>query len=330
MRIIQYLGIEGTKRVGIVRDAMTIEALTGAQSVRSLALEAIRNERSLSQVISEHASEREVDYAALIEERRLLPPVDHDDPAHMLISGTGLTHLGSADARDQMHKVTQAEGALLTDSMRMFQMGLQGGKPEPGTMGVQPEWFYKGDGSIVTPPYRPILSPAFALDGGEEPEIAGLYVIGMDGVPYRLGFALGNEFSDHVMEKQNYLYLAHSKLRPCAFGPELRIGKLPEHVRGMSRILRNDTVIWEQPFLSGERNMSHTIANLEAHHFKYRQFRRPGDVHVHFFGTATLSFTEGIALAPGDEMEISAEGFGRPLRNALAVSQQKSRTVVAL
>lgn len=330
MRIIQYLGVDGARRVGIVRDATTIEALTGAQSVRSLALEAIRDERSLSQVISEHASDRLVDYEALIEERRLLPPVDHDDPAHMLISGTGLTHLGSADARDQMHKVAQAQDAPLTDSMRMFQMGLEGGKPEPGTMGVQPEWFYKGDGSIVTPPYRPILSPAFALDGGEEPEIAGLYVIGMDGAPYRVGFALGNEFSDHVMEKQNYLYLAHSKLRPCAFGPELRIGELPEHIRGTSRILRNDTVIWEQPFLSGERNMSHTIANLEAHHFKYRQFRRPGDVHVHFFGTATLSFTEGITLAPGDEMEISAEGFGRPLRNALAVSQPQSRAVVAL
>ena len=176
------------------------------------------------------------------------------------------------------------------------------------------------DGSIVVAPYRPLMSPAFALDGGEEPEIVGLYIVGMDRQVYRLGFALGNEFSDHVMEKQNYLYLAHSKLRPCAFGPELRLGELPEDVRGTSRILRGGDVIWERPFLSGEANMSHTIANLEAHHFKYRQFRRPGDVHVHFFGTATLSFTEGIALAPGDEMEIEAEGFGRPLRNALAIS----------
>jgi hypothetical protein len=181
MRIIQYLGVDGARRVGVVRDATTIDALTGEQSIRSLALEAIRNERSLSQVISERTSERQVDYEMLIEERRLLPPVDHSDPAHMLISGTGLTHLGSADARDQMHKAGQAHDAPLTDSMRMFQMGLENGKPEPGALGAQPEWFYKGDGSIVTPPYRPILSPSFALDGGEEPEIAGLYVIGMDG-----------------------------------------------------------------------------------------------------------------------------------------------------
>lgn len=326
MRIIQFLDLEGTRRVGVVRDADTIEVVTGEQTTRNLALEAIRNDRSLAQVISERTSERRIDYETLIEERRILPPLDHADPAHMLVTGTGLTHLGSADARDQMHKAA----AELTDSMRMFQMGLEAGRPPQGEVGVQPEWFYKGDGSIVTPPYRPLLRPSFALDGGEEPEIAGLYVIGPDGTPYRLGFALGNEFSDHVMEKQNYLYLAHSKLRPCAFGPELRIGELPQDIRGTSRILRDSEAIWERPFLSGEKNMSHTIANLEAHHFKYRQFRRPGDVHVHFFGTATLSFAEGIALVPGDEMEIAAEGFGRPLRNALAISNLQGSDVVGL
>ncbi|MBN1250104.1 MAG: FAH family protein [Anaerolineae bacterium] len=330
MRIIQFLDVEGTRRVGIVRDAETIDVLTGEQTTRDLALEAIRSERSLAQVVSERTSDRHVDYATLVEDRRIVAPVDHMDPAHTFVTGTGLTHLGSADARDRMHKPAVGTGAVLagetalTDSMRMFQMGLEGGKPRAGETGVQPEWFYKGDGSIITPPYRPLLKPAFALDAGEEPEIAGLYVIGPDGTPYRLGFALGNEFSDHVMEKQNYLYLAHSKLRPCAFGPELRIGELPQDVRGTSRILRGGEVLWERPFLSGEKNMSHTIANLEAHHFKYRQFRRSGDVHVHFFGTATLSFADGIALLPGDEMEISAEGFGRPLRNPLAVSNIES------
>ena len=67
--------------------------------------------------------------------------------------------------------------------------------------------------------------------------------------------------------------------------------------------------------------MSHTLANLEQHHFKYAQFRRPGDIHVHFFGTATLSFADGIRLEAGDEVEIEAEGFGRPLRNAYRVAE---------
>jgi len=338
MRIIQFLDLEGTHRVGIVRDAKTVDALAGEQTVYSLALEAIRSTKSLTQVLSEQTAGRHVEYATLVAERRILAPLDHPDPAHTLVSGTGLTHLGSADARDEMHKADTASAAAdapaseepLTDSMRMFRMGIEGGKPAPGETGVQPEWFYKGDGGIVTAPYRPLLGPPFALDGGEEPEIVGLYVVGFDGTPYRLGFALGNEFSDHVMEKQNYLYLAHSKLRPCTFGPELRLGELPKDIRGVSRILRADSVFWEKPFLSGELNMSHTIANLEYHHFKYRQFRRPGDVHVHFFGTATLSFAEGITLTPGDEMEIEAESFGRPLRNAVAISSQTDHTIRAL
>jgi hypothetical protein len=162
--------------------------------------------------------------------------------------------------------------------------------------------------------------PDFALDGGEESEVVGLYVIAPDGTPWRVGFALGNEFSDHVMERQNYLYLAHSKLRCCAFGPELLLGALPADLRGTARVLRGGEAIWEAEFLSGEANMSHSLANLEHHHFKYPLFRRPGDVHCHFFGTATLSFAAGVRAEPGDVFEIAAEPFGRPLRNALTVA----------
>ena len=74
----------------------------------------------------------------------------------------------------------------------------------------------------------------------------------------------------------------------------------------------------EKPFLSGEANMSHSLANLEAHHFKYTQFRRPGDIHVHFFGTATLSFADNVATEAGDVFEIAAAPFTLPLRNPLA------------
>jgi hypothetical protein len=200
----------------------------------------------------------------------------------------------------------------------MFKMGLEGGKPRDGRAGVQPEWFYKGDGSSLVRPGGDLPLPDFALDGSEEPEIAGLYLIGADGRPWRLGFALGNEYSDHVMERQNYLYLAHSKLRACAVGPELLAGPLPESLTGESRILRNDAVIWRKPFMSGEANMSHLVANLEYHHFKYPLFRHPGDVHVHYFGTATLSFADGIRTQPGDVFEVELADFGAPLRNRLA------------
>src|SRR5690606_37674192 len=149
------------------------------------------------------------------------------------LTGTGLTHLGSASTRNAMHR--KADPDDLTDSMKMFRMGLEGGKPQPGQVGVQPEWFWKGNGHAAVAPGADLVSPGFALDGGEEPEIAGIYLIGPDGRPFRLGFALGNEFSDHVTERGNYLWLAHSKLRPASFGPEMRLGGLPDHVEGASR-----------------------------------------------------------------------------------------------
>ena len=122
----------------------------------------------------------------------------------MHLTGTGLTHLGSASARDAMHaKLSGTE--TLTDSMRMFRMGLEGGKPGAGSVGVQPEWFYKGNGTQAVPPGQPLTAPGFAEDGGEEPEIAGIYLNSPDGQPHRIGWALANEFSDHVTERVNYL-----------------------------------------------------------------------------------------------------------------------------
>ena len=250
----------------------------------------------------------------------LLSPIDHEDPAHLLVSGTGLTHLGSAEGRDKMHKAAAAGAA--TDSMRMFLEGEAGGKPVPGSIGQQPEWFYKGDGSILVAPGTPLHRPGFAQDGGEEPEIAGIYMIDANERPVRLGFALGNEFSDHVTERHNYLWLAHSKLRQAALGPELLLGELPVDVRGTSKIIRDGATLWEKPFVSGEVNMSHSIANLEHHHFKYAQFRRADDVHVHFFGTATLSFADGIETQEGDVFEVSANAFTLPVSNPLVYGSQ--------
>ena len=328
MRLVQLKTVGGERAV-VVSDPSGARRVKGVENVYALAIEAIAEGETLTQIVQAHGLGEAVDLDAALAESRVLAPIDHPDPAHMQLTGTGLTHLGSADARDRMHRSTaQAEG--LTDSMKMFRMGLEGGKPAAGEVGVQPEWFYKGDGSSVIAPEASFQSPNFALDGGEEPEIAGVYVIAPDGTPCRLGFTLGNEFSDHVTERQNYLFLAHSKLRNASFGPELRLGELPGDVRGASRIRRAGKVIWEKPFLSGEENMSHTIANLEHHHFKYAQFRRPGDVHVHFFGTATLSFNDGIKAEPGDVFEIEVEAFGRPLRNALAVAPALQAVVRAL
>ncbi len=63
--------------------------------------------------------------------------------------GTGLTHLGSAAARDSMHAKIDKQDNELTDSMKMFKWGVEGGKPTGSKPGMQPEWFYKGNGRNV-------------------------------------------------------------------------------------------------------------------------------------------------------------------------------------
>ena len=308
----------GGKITVVARQGSEAYEVRGATSVRDLALTAAAEGAKLADLIGRLGLGAPVDLALAYEEGRILTPIHHDDPAHLHITGTGLTHLGSAATRDAMHaKVAAQDDAAMTDSMKMFRMGLEGGRPAPGQVGVQPEWFYKGNGTTAVAPGAPLTSPGFAGDAGEEPELAGIYVIAADGRPCRVGFALGNEFSDHVTERVNYLWLAHSKLRPCSFGPELLVGEAPGDVQGMSRIRRAGKVIWEKPFASGEANMSHTLANLEHHHFKYEVFRQPGDVHVHLFGTATLSFADGVKTQDGDTFEIEAAPFGLPLRNPL-------------
>ncbi|HZC37914.1 MAG TPA: AraD1 family protein [Sphingomicrobium sp.] len=327
LRLLQHRADDGTRSV-IADDGGSARLVNGVASTRELALRAVDSGSTLADTISRFGRGQEVDTAAELAADRIIAPIDHDDPAHLMMSGTGLTHLGSADARDRMHRLAAAEKQ--TDSMRMFLEGVERGKPAEGETGCQPEWFYKGDGSQLVAPGQPLGMPDFAADGGEEPELAGVYLIGPDGAPYRLGLTLANEFSDHITERQNYLLLAHSKLRHAALGPELLVGPPPEHVEGVSRIRRDGAVVWEKPFLSGEANMCHSLANLEWHQFKYAQFRRPGDIHVHFFGTATLSFSDGFTTEAGDEFEIEASPFTLPLRNRLIRSSAEPPAVRVL
>lgn len=315
-----------SRRVAIVEEPY-LHCLAEVQSVYELVWDCLLSGSKLSERVSTFKRGETLDYDAIhagVSEWRLLQPVDvPGEPGRMLISGTGLTHLGSAKDRQAMH-TAGAQSALeesetWTDSMRMFQWGVAGGRPAGGEIGIAPEWFYKGNGSILRAPLAPLTVPVYAEDGGEEAEIAGIYIIGPGGAPYRIGMAASNEFSDHKLEKRNYLNLAGSKLRTCSIGPELVVGAEFKAVSGQVRIERGAETLWSKIVETGEENMCHSLANLEHHHFKFEGHRQPGDLHVHFYGAHSLSFGDGITLRDGDWMEVRFDGFGRPLRNLLRV-----------
>jgi hypothetical protein len=328
MNLVQMTNGDLQRRVAAV-EGDRLRLVSNFDSIYRLALLALDRQSTLTETIGEHLSDFTLDYDEVYSgesDWSLLPCFDHpDERARCLVSGTGLTHLASAKNRDSMHAEAQAKP--LTDSMRMYQSGVEGGRPAEGSIGVAPEWFYKGTGAALRAHSEPLDVPWFAGDGGEEPEIAGAYLIDWSGQPRRIGLTVANEFSDHVTERQNYLYLAHSKLRSCSIGPELVIEPDFSNVRGEVRILRGSGVVWSETIASGDANMCHSLANIEHHHFKYAAHRQPGDVHIHFFGASAFSFGAGIRLQEGDIMEVAFEGFGRPLRNPLAVDHREASLV---
>jgi hypothetical protein len=322
------------RRVAVVEEPH-LRCLTGVQSVYELVLRCLKDGAGLSEQALALANGEVLDYDAIYggaSEWHLLAPIDVPGmPSRLTVAGTGLTHLGSAKERQAMHLADKAkEAETVTDSMRMFQWGIEGGRPREGEIGIAPEWFYKGTGSTLHAPFEALTIPAFGEDGGEEAELAGVYVIADDGTPYRIGMATGNEFSDHQFEKRNYLNLAGSKLRNCSLGPELVVGADFQMVSGEARIERGAETIWSKKVATGEENMCHSLANLEHHHFKFEGHRQPGDVHVHFFGAHSLSFSDGIVLQDGDWMCVRYEGFGRALRNPIRVESKDRNRQVAV
>lgn len=330
MRLIQLYHPEQGRRIAKVDEPHLSLLRKEFTSCYALFTEIIENSHSPDDFIPQVLTDKKLNYDRVYEgteEWKILPAFDHPDhPLFCMLSGTGLTHKASAENRQRMHEKLSKESDI-TDSMEMYLWGEEGGKPKPGTIGVQPEWFFKGNGKALRGFGDPLEVPPYADDGGEEPEIAGIYYIADNGTPFRVGYAVANEFSDHVMEKKNYLYLAPSKLRTPAIGPELILKHDFQDVKGSVSITRNSREVWSKEIKSGELNMSHFLENLEYHHFKYDQHCIPGMVHIHFFGADAFSFGENIRLKDGDWMTVSFEGFGRPLRSPIHISKEKEKLV---
>ncbi len=327
IRLVQLTHSQTGRRVAMVREP-SLALLKDTGSIYELAFDSLEKQEKIESLILSRLSGELLDYNSVYEgksEWKLLPSFDYpQNPAACIVSGTGLTHKNSALNRQMMH---QAQEAKLTDSVQMYQWGLDGGHPESGTVGVQPEWFYKGTGDILRGHGESLEIPCFGNDGGEEPEVAGIYIVDRNGKPWRIGLTTGNEFSDHIMEKKNYLYLAPSKLRNCAIGPELILTSDFEEVSGSVSISRDGNIIWSKDIQSGQKHMAHSLSNLEHHHFKYPGHRIPYQAHIHFFGADAFSFGDHLQLQQGDVMNVEWYGLGRTLKNPLVFSNEKERIV---
>jgi hypothetical protein len=191
MRLVQLR--RGTERMVALVEEPRLRVIAGATSIYQFAQDVIARSESLAEAVTARVTAEFLDYDEIYAGQsswQLLPPLDHpQDPARCLVSGTGLTHLGSSIQRQRMHELSEAE---LTDSMKMFKLGLEGGKPAPGATGVSPEWFFKGNGLVLRAHNEPLDVPTFAEDAGEEAEIAGLYIVDETGTPWRVGMAIGN------------------------------------------------------------------------------------------------------------------------------------------
>ena len=331
IRLIQLHHQEHGRRVAFVNEPLLTLLNASITSTYDLVTKLLAGKTPVQDFVTAHLSSESLAYDPIyqgVSPWKILPAFDHPTNPHAcLVSGTGLTHLSSAKNRQMMHL---KDTDKLTDSMKIYQWGLDGGSPPQGKIGVQPEWFYKGSGHILKAHSGPLEIPPYADDGGDEAEIAGIYMVNAEGTPIRIGFCNGNEFSDHVMEGKNYLYLAPSKLRHCAIGPELVIGLEFDEFLGSATVTRGEEIIWQKPIKSGGTHMAHSLANLEHHHFKYEAHRIPGQVHIHFYGADSFSYGEHILLEDSDRVTISWEKLGRPLTNTITKTGEVDRLVTPL
>ena len=103
LHLAQIRNADGTRAVVAITEGGAA-VVPGFASTYALAGAAIRAGRSLAAEVAAAGSGAAVDVEAALAERRVLAPIDHPDPAHLLVTGTGLTHLGCAEGRDKMHK----------------------------------------------------------------------------------------------------------------------------------------------------------------------------------------------------------------------------------
>jgi hypothetical protein len=111
------------RRVGLVEE-LHVRPPDGCSSIYELAPIAIDAQKKLSAAPRQRRQSGILDYELIYTGRsewQVLPAIDHPQ-----VSGTGLTHIGSARGRQSMHATATED---LTDSMKMFRWRVEGRRP---------------------------------------------------------------------------------------------------------------------------------------------------------------------------------------------------------
>ena len=102
------------RRVALVEEP-NLRLLDSCSSIYELAQIAIASGMNLSELVERRTGHQTLEYDSVYSGRsewRLLPAIDHpEEPARCLISGTGLTHLGSARDRHCHRDCPQTPGS---------------------------------------------------------------------------------------------------------------------------------------------------------------------------------------------------------------------------
>jgi hypothetical protein len=92
VRLAQFIDENG-KRALAVSARGESRRVKGARTMLDLARQALAEGVSLRKLVADRGVGSRVDLARALKERRVLAPIDHKDPAHVFVTGTGLTHL---------------------------------------------------------------------------------------------------------------------------------------------------------------------------------------------------------------------------------------------
>jgi len=318
MHILQFQGSKKSKQVGLVANHKIFPINTN-KLFCALVIDSIELGIPFEKYLKQYDLFDPIDFSSFFKANRLLPLLNGFPLEKILISGTGLTHKNSAILRTSMYANDEA-----TDAQKIYQSGLLVGKPTIPALGAIPEWFFKGFGSQLKTTEDHLGINAYNFFVGEEAELAVIYYIDGNCIPNSLGFCLGNELSDHGLEKKNHYYLAQSKLLECAIGPEIFIGELPEFICGNVSIVSPSEVKWQANLRTGQSRMNHSLANLEYHIFKHSVICQPKTMHVFYLGADVVSYVDNVKIDSGDEIIINMDLFNFELRNIIQMKQAEN------